>query len=272
MSGAQPRVAAVVLARDRAETTSRTLEAVLAQDPSPDALVLVGNDASAPVMNVLREMAARHPSAELVLLERNLGAAGGFHAGIAAAVARDVDYVCCFDDDARPLHGCLAALVATAERHPDAGCVGAVTHDGSSRLAWPLWIDGESRPVRTVEAVRELAARRGELTAVAFSWHGLLVPAAVVRRHGNVDAALFHQYEDAEFGLRLRSAGLRNYVATEAESVHPPAPSARELRIPTLEHPPDEGDAGEGVSVDPQRPRRAVPVRRTRASGWGRGR
>jgi GT2 family glycosyltransferase len=44
-------------------------------------------------------------------------------------------------------------------------------------------------------------------------------------------AALFLQYEDAEFALRLRRAGRPVYVVPAAECIHPLAPSSRSLQI-----------------------------------------
>jgi GT2 family glycosyltransferase len=227
-----PRVAAVVLARDRPQVVAETIAAIRAQDPAPDALVLVANEATDGVLAVLRGAAADHPDAEVVELARNLGAAGGFHAGIARVLERDdVDYVCCFDDDARPLPGCLRALRDAAGTLPDVGSVGAMAHDGRGRLSWPAFVDGEGAPARTVDELRALAARRGALPVAGLSWHPLMVPVAALRRAGNVWAELFHQYEDAEFGLRLRRAGLQNYLVAQAESVHPLQPPTTEFRL-----------------------------------------
>src|SRR3954447_18520694 len=47
-----PRVAAMVLARDRPEPTKRTLDALLAQEPAPDHLLLVENDATPEVRHL----------------------------------------------------------------------------------------------------------------------------------------------------------------------------------------------------------------------------
>jgi GT2 family glycosyltransferase len=230
MSPTPVRVAAVLLARDRPEVTARTLEAVVAQ--GPDALILVSNDGTPAVDAVLRDAAAAHPDARVVRLDRNLGAAGGFHAGFAAALERDdLDAVWCFDDDATPAPDCLTALKAAYQRLDRVGCAGALTHDGSGRLSWPLWPVDTLVPLHTLDEARRAAGADGALAVAGLSWHALLVPLAVLRAHGNVWAELFHQYEDAEFGLRIRDAGLCAYAVAEAECLHPPAPPAREARI-----------------------------------------
>lgn len=229
---AKKRIAAVVVARDRADTVRTTLDAITTQVPGPDALVLVANDATPAVVDVLRSVAASHPDCQVIELPQNTGAAGGFHAGLAAVIARDdLDLACCFDDDAVPQPGCLAALEAELARRSDAGSVGALSHDGAGRLAWELHVEGEPGPSETVEEVRALSARRDGLPVAAMCWHGLMVPADVLRRHGNVRADFFLQYEDAEFGRRLRRAGLQNYLAPDAEVHHPRRPPAREVRL-----------------------------------------
>ena len=110
MPEASLRVAAVVLARDRPTPLRETLDALLLEQP--DVLVLVDNDGTPEVKQLLQAAADRHPDAEVLSLDRNMGCCGGFEAGLARVMARsDVDLVCGFDDDAVPLPGCLLSLI-----------------------------------------------------------------------------------------------------------------------------------------------------------------
>src|SRR5438067_1247976 len=229
---ARPRIAAVVVARDRVEPLRATIDALLAQDPRPDALVLVANDATADVLAALRDAATRHPVADVVELQANTGPAGGFHAGLERVLERpDVDLACCFDDDATPQPGCLAALARAASELANVGTAGALSHDGAGRLAWETHAVGQRAPLETVDEVRAAAAGRAALPVAALCWHGLAIPVEVLREHGNVDASLFLQFEDAELALRLRRAGLVNYLVPEAEVLHPARPAARRVRV-----------------------------------------
>lgn len=167
----------------------------------------------------------------LVELESNRGAAGGFHAGIGVALEADAEQIVCFDDDATPEPGCISALRNAVAQLDDVGTAGPVVHDGHGRLAWPLHRPGVTVPLRTVAELEQRAAGSNVLPVEGMCWHGLLIPADVLRRVGNVDAELFHQYEDAEFALRMHAAGLRNYLVTEARCIHPPAPPALEVYI-----------------------------------------
>jgi rhamnopyranosyl-N-acetylglucosaminyl-diphospho-decaprenol beta-1,3/1,4-galactofuranosyltransferase len=227
-----PRIAAVVLAHSRAASVETTIDAIVAQSSPPEALIMVANGASTEVLEVLERKAAELPDAEVIILPENLGAAGGFHAGLARACQReDIDAACCFDDDAVPLPGCLAALRGALLELPNIGSIGALTHDGAGDLSWQLHIVGRTEPLKTVAQARALAAEIGPLSVYASSWHALMIPTAAIRKAGNVWAELFHQYEDAEFGLRLRAAGFNNYVIAVAECTHPAAPPAREVRV-----------------------------------------
>ena len=226
-----PQVGAVVLARDRPDPTRATLDALLAQDPPPDVVVLVDNDATAEVRALLHSAAERHPHAEVLRLERNHGCCGGFEHGVLRLLEHELDYVVGFDDDAVPQPGCIAALLDAAQRLPDVGEVGATSHAPDGTLAWPMLVEGESEPAFTVDDVRALAARRESLPVPNLAWHGLMFPVPVLRRHGVVWGELFLQYEDIELGMRYRRAGLRCYLVPEAECLHPAPPAARAVRI-----------------------------------------
>ena len=222
----------MVLARDRPEPTRATLDALLAQDPLPDVLVLVDNDSTPAVREALHAAAARHPDAAVLRLDTNHGCCGGFEKGVERLLERtDLDYVVGFDDDATPLPGCIAALLEAAARLPDAAELGAVSHAPDGTLAWPMLVDGEPGPAFTVEDVRALARRRGTLPVPNLSWHGLMFPVPVLREHGIVWGELFLQYEDIELGMRYRRAGLRCYLVPEAECLHPKPPPSRPVRI-----------------------------------------
>jgi glycosyltransferase involved in cell wall biosynthesis len=202
------------------------------QDPQPDVIVLVDNDATPEVRAVLEEAAIRHPDAEVLRLERNYGCCGGFEKGVDRLLERDdLDYVAGFDDDATPLPGCIAALLRAADELQDAGEIGAVSHAPDGTLAWPMLVEGEREPALTVEELRALSKGRVALPVPNLSWHGLLFPVEVLRRHGNVWGELFLQYEDIELGMRFRRAGLRCYIVPDAECLHPPPPPSRPVRI-----------------------------------------
>lgn len=226
-------IAGVVLARDRLAVTEQTIGALLAQEPAVDSLLLIDNAGPPEMSELLARFAAMHPAGRVLRLPRNLGCAGGFEAGLRDVLSHDaVDYVCCFDDDAIPHPGCVAALREAALSLPSVGCVGAVSHDSGGTLAWWLPVIGEPETLRTVSDVRRVARGRLGIPVTNVAWHGLMIPTSVMRLHGIVWGDLYFQYEDVELGMRYRRrAGLNNYLVVGAECTHHATSPDRQLSI-----------------------------------------
>jgi len=194
-----PRVICVVVTRDRRELLSRCLEAIGAQTRPVDRLVVVDNASSDGTPEMVRR---EFPEAELLTLQRNVGSAGGFRAGMEAALARESEWLWLLDDDtiARPdaLERLLAAPWGKAGL-PEPALL-------TSRVDWT---DGEPHPMnrpilrrRDPEALVDAAAA-GLLPVRTATFVSLLVCAAAVRRHGLPSAHFFFQADDIEFTARL---------------------------------------------------------------------
>ena len=140
MSADRPRrVTAVLVAYNRRDLLTHALDALAAQTrPVDEVLVLDNNsdDDSAAV-------AAAHPvGARVISLDRNTGGAGGFAAGIAAAldVPANVspEWVWLMDDDTIPTPDALAELLRAAD-----------TYDGPVALLGSrvVWHDGRDHQI-----------------------------------------------------------------------------------------------------------------------------
>jgi GT2 family glycosyltransferase len=147
-------------------------------------------------------VATAHPQARLLRLDRNTGGAGGFAAGLAAALDDGADLVWLMDDDTVPEPGALAALLDTRRRYP--GRPPAVL---ASRV---VWTDGRDHPMNTPR--RKPFVHRPELrdaTAVgclpirSASFVSILVSAADCRETGGPVADYFLWNDDFEFTARL---------------------------------------------------------------------
>ena len=212
MSGArQPRVTAVLVAYNRRDLLADALDALAAQTrPVDEVLVLDNNsdDDSAAV-------AAAHPvGARVITLDRNTGGAGGFAAGIAAAldVPADVapEWVWLMDDDTIPTPDALAELLRAAETYD-----GPVTLLGSR----VVWHDGRDHPMNTPRrrprVSGELMDRADQVGAVpvrSSSFVSMLVNARAVRHFGLPIADYFIWNDDFEYSCRLLRHGTGLYV------------------------------------------------------------
>lgn len=207
--------------------------ALTAQTRPPDELVVVDSDATPEVRALLERIDAR-----VIRLGHNGGSAGGFAAGM-EAVAEDGRSTLAWtlDDDAIPALDCLERLLRAYEDVPDAGAVGALSCDPDGTLAWALNVVDGVRRVHTVAEVEAAAGDNDSLAVFELAWHALLIPVDVIKRVGGPDRSLFMWYEDVEYGMRLRHAGLPVYVVPGARVTHPPPP--RTVSVSVLGRPLD---------------------------------
>ena len=221
---AQP-VTAVAVAHGRAASLDRLLTALRDQTTPPDRIIVVDSDAQPAVKAVLERWRTADDRIRIHPLGRNGGSAGGFAAGLQAALEDpDTAWIAAFDDDAIPAVDCLERLLEAAAALPGLGAAGAVSQDGDGHFAWPMYVLGRRDPLRNREELAALAGDRRAVPVAELAWHALLLPVSTVRTLGPPWAELFMWYEDVEYGLRLRRAGLTAYVVPGASVEHgPPA-------------------------------------------------
>lgn len=235
MSGpSYPQVIAVAVAHGRAESLDRVFCALRDQTRPPDGIVVVDSDAQPDVKEVLARWQAADDRMEITVLGRNGGSAGSFATGLEAVLAKpEATFIAAFDDDAIPAPDCLERLLeAAAELGDGVGAIGAVSMDEGGEFAWPMFLLDRREPVRNIAELEAAAGARRAVPVAELAWHALLLPVSTVRRVGLPRAELFMWYEDVEYGLRLRRAGLTAYAVVAAHVDHPPP--ARVVRATIL--------------------------------------
>ena len=162
---------------------------------------------------------------EVTVLGRNGGSAGSFAAGLEAVLAKPgATHIAAFDDDAIPAPDCLERLLeAAAELGDGAGAIGAVSMDAGRRVRVA---DVHARPPRAGALDRRAGGGGGEPARPCRwpSWPGTRCCCRSPPCAGSARprAELFMWYEDVEYGLRLRRAGLTAYAVVAAHVDHPP--------------------------------------------------
>jgi GT2 family glycosyltransferase len=215
------RLAAVVVTYNRRDqivaTVTRLLEGPL------DHLVVIDNGSDVGSRDWLA--AQDDPRLTLILPETNLGGAGGFEAGLRAAVARhDPDWLLLVDDDARPEPGALAAFRAAVGAGALAGwdgVAGAVRYpDGricemNRPVLNPFWhpriflrtfAGGGRAAFHLGEADFALA---GPIPVDGASFVGLFLSRRALQMAGYPEGGLFLYAEDGLYTLGLTRAGGR---------------------------------------------------------------
>ncbi len=217
-----PAVAVALVTFDGVAYLERLWAALQAQRYPRDRWRLIVVD-NGPGDTVARWLAARAPGARVLVPGTNLGYAGGNALAMQEALAGGADYVVVVTQDTQPAPDFLAALVAVAEAHPDAGAVqpkllrrdpdGRVVVNSRGNELHYLgvgFVGGDGEPDGPLE-IRPIAYASGA---------GALYRAGALRDVGGFDPALFMYHEDSDLGWRLRLAGWQALLAPAAVLHH----------------------------------------------------
>lgn len=210
-------VAAVVVTHDRRDLLGEALSALAAQRRPPDRTIVVDNASSDGTAAMVAEC---FPDADLLVLPRNTGGAGGFSAGLARALSGGAGLVWLLDDDTVPRPEALGELLAARAR--------ATADDGPPALVASrvVWTDGRDHPMNTprrkpraTAAESRVAAAAGCVPIRSASFVSVLVDAAAVRERGLPVADYFLWNDDFEFTTRLLR-GRRGLLCPDSVVVH----------------------------------------------------
>jgi rhamnopyranosyl-N-acetylglucosaminyl-diphospho-decaprenol beta-1,3/1,4-galactofuranosyltransferase len=220
VSSVPPRIVAVVVTWNRAEMVARILRAIDAQELRCDEVLVVDNASTDRTPDVLAELAGelRTPLRTL-RLDRNTGGAGGFSAGMAAALESGADLLWLMDDDGQPPPDCLALLLPHVGRYDFLGPAVVADHD-LARLCFPIRLPGTATVVHDLADV-DRAAVGGLLEDVVIPFNGVLVTRQLVDRIGLPREEFFIWGDDVEYLWRARRAGARVATVVESRFLHP---------------------------------------------------
>jgi GT2 family glycosyltransferase len=177
-------------------------------------------------------VASRFPSAKLLRNPDNRGYARGVNQGLAAATGAKI---CLLGSDTRVASDALPKLCAFLDAHPAAGAVAPrlINPDGTLQracmrfptLRTAVWWD--TFLSQWFPRGRELARyryedwdHRGTRPVDQPPGTCLVVPRAVADRIGPMDERLWLFFNDVDWALRIRAAGLEIWYLDEAEVVH----------------------------------------------------
>lgn len=230
-AAAAPRVSVVIVTYNSAADIADCLRALPAAATRTSYEVVIVDNASNDdsVAVVRREV----PGAVVIEQRQNTGFAEGCNTGVRAASGT---YVLLLNPDAVPQPGCIDALLAFADEHPDRTPLGGRCVDDAGgldpRSCWgapTLWSTAcfatglarlrPSSPRLNPEGmggwrrddVREVGVVTGFLLLVQRDvWHQL----------GGLDPTFFVYGEDVDFSVRAREAGRRPTITPDAVVVH----------------------------------------------------
>ncbi len=132
-TGGSPRATIVVLSWNRLERTRALLASLSQHVRMPYRLLVIDNNSAPEVREGLKQAVEEQKGAELILLDRNLGCAGGRQLSLRYV---DTEYVVFLDNDVEVFPGTLEHLIRELDEHPDTVGSGAEVVLPSGRVQW----------------------------------------------------------------------------------------------------------------------------------------
>jgi GT2 family glycosyltransferase len=197
------------------------VRSLVSSERRPDPIVVVDNDDVDQLRDVVAGLGA---AVAYIHTGRNLGFAGGVNVGVRAALAHGADAVFLLNSDAVVAPSCVGRLDEALAAMPAMGIVAplllARTDPGTVASAG---IDYDRRTGRMRE--RHAGRRRKDVDTssgerVAASGCAVLVARDTWERVGLLDERYFFGFEDIDFCLRARAAGVGTWLDASAVAYH----------------------------------------------------
>jgi len=209
------RVVAIVPTFNRAAQLRECLRGLASQTRPVDAAIIVDNASTEPVREALAREEYPFPLG-YVRIDANTGSAGGFAAGVDAAIAAGADWVWLQDNDGVARPDCLERLLEQAATEPGTALVAPQVYDEEGDVQGQhrgRYVRGHTLPAK------EETYDRASVQVDYASYIGILVGADAIAAAGGPDRRLFLWVDDLEWCLRLGEHG-KLLLAPGAGIVH----------------------------------------------------
>lgn len=227
--GGHPSVLCVVLSFNTRVDTLECLQSLRLQD-CPNLSLLVIDNAS--IDGSQRAVEASFPGIELVVLDTNLGWAGGNNVGVRIGLHRDADIICLVNSDLVLRETAIRQLASTYAKLGSCLLHPSIYYYSDPSLPQ---LDPSATGAAAEGAIRVLPLPDGERVWELDHAYGacLMIGAEVFRRVGFFDERFFLQLEETDFFLRARHQKLRAFCAPSARVLHKESVSFGGRRTPT---------------------------------------
>jgi glycosyltransferase involved in cell wall biosynthesis len=213
LSRINTRIAACVVTYNRKNLLLQCLDALSNQTRPADAIFVINNASTDGTKDALTSSGwINRQNFYLIDLPENSGGAGGFRAGIEAAVAQGFDWIWVMDDDAVPYHEALSSLLETVKSTADIYGSLAVSEN---HVAWPTKLMNEGTRIEQAKDIPDSAR------VMFLPFLGMLIPRLLVEEIGLPDAGFFISADDLEYCMRAQRAGHSVIVAGKSRIEHP---------------------------------------------------
>lgn len=223
---AKRRTVAIILHYGQPTVTADAVRSVL--ESTVQVEVVVVNNGRPHDLDTIVGMTQRPELVSVVEAGSNLGFAAGVNLGIGKALAPDVEHIFLLNNDAIVEPRTLEQLIRIAEQRSDLGIlVPVICYADQPDRVWSagsrlrrgiLWTD-----LVPVSAPPGLSVAEVDVVTGC----AMLVTRATIDRVGSFDERYFMYYEDVDYCIRVKNAGLRVGVVGGATAYHKVGPQPR---------------------------------------------
>ena len=197
------KVFAIILTYNRPTLLEECLGAVATQTRRCDSIIVIDNASTDETVELLRQKWS--DKAKVFALSRNIGAAGGFSAGLRIAYSEGADFIWLMDDDLIPSSDALEKLMAA-----DATLV-AIGKPYAYLVSCPHSPEGELTNVPDIHPRRNRDGYAAWPELLEFglvpvgraAFTSMLLPRTCLEMHGLPIRQMFIWGEDTEFTMRV---------------------------------------------------------------------
>lgn len=227
-------VVAVVVTRNRKQLLCRCLQGIVSQTHSVDSVIVLDNASSDGSKEFVRcQGLFQRLNLIWVRLSENTGGAGGFHAGMEAALElfehkrslkdgtpdeQKRNYLWLMDDDGFPHPECLAKLLSEMRADVFLGPL-VLSDTDSDELAFPFRMPGTLHNIERIDDDQLLGARMVDSVLIPFN--GVLISEFTVRKFGLPRKEMFIWGDDIEYTWRLQARGIHVATVVSSHFYHP---------------------------------------------------
>lgn len=168
--------------------------------------IIIVNNCSTDGTDAYLESYKDHPQFLILEQTENLGGAGGFRVGLAAAEKEPLDYVLIIDDDAMLAPDYIQRCDRVLHRYPNiSACSGTVYTDGKIQTNHRRMI--ASRLLHLEKNVPLAAYEKACFKYDLATFCGLMIKKDIMKQIGLPKSEYFIWYDDTEYSMRLRRFG-----------------------------------------------------------------
>lgn len=219
----------VTINYNSSENTIKLLESLKNQTDKNFDVIVVDNNSHPEQKEVLKNYRTEETNIVFIENDSNLGFSGGNNVGIRRALQDEADWVLLLNNDTWVENGFISRLKANLE--VGEGIIGLVIDEGdrtayAGKLEWlkSTLIHITTSQVVSPESVDKLYAIGGAVT----------IHRDVFEKVGFLDEKYFLYFEDADFSIRARKAGVEIKFLPEIKVRHSVSASTKKLGSPMI--------------------------------------